>query len=163
MNSSYLFFALRGGLKYSGACNSWCPLFFIPFSFLNISLFHCQQGGMGFALSACVRRELEESGEATDLHSVARRPHTTNPLGFLTGVALFLAGNENAVQEGDHICCMQPYICTALHGPCLTWMLLPFQTVVCPSPSCQECGATKGLLRGYQGPTSSLRISWHWE
>lgn len=78
----------------------------------------------------------------------ARRPHIANSRGFLTGketgMALFLAGNENADQEGVHICCMQPYIWdAAVHpahsslAPFPTWMLFALQnSIVCPSPSC---------------------------
>ena len=53
-------------------------------------------------------------------------------------MALFLAGNENANQEGGLICCMP--------SPQLPWAIPDLDAValqnsiVCPSPSCQNPG-----------------------
>lgn len=58
MNSLYLFSsALRGGLAYSGACNSWLPFFFIPFSFLNISFISLSVGRDGVCTECLCQEE----------------------------------------------------------------------------------------------------------
>lgn len=45
MNSPYLFSsALRGGLTYSGACNSWSPFFLNPFQLPKHLLYFIASG-----------------------------------------------------------------------------------------------------------------------
>lgn len=129
-------------------------------------LFHCQQGRMGFSLSAVSGGSCRR---VTGLICTQRpwEPHTANPVGFLmrmeTGMALVLMGNKNANQEGIIIA-----TCNFITGSCcmlspeLPWAIpgldaVAFQnSIVCLLPSCQE-------TKGSQAPTSSLRISWHWE
>ena len=70
-------------------------------------------------------------------------------------MALCSAKNENANQEGGHICCMQPYIWDAAAcpahsslGPFLTWMLLPFKTPL-SVPHHPVKSPAEGLPRSY--------------